>query len=361
MKLAKELGALTVEGELFTSTDLDQNAVQCFACAHRCKIREGNVGICKVRFNENGRLKVPHGYVGALQVDPIEKKPFFHAFPGSLALSFGMLGCDFKCSFCQNWDISQTLRDENAGRLPNKISAEQIVNRAKTFEARSIVSTYNEPLITSEWAVDIFKLARSKDFVTGYVSNGNATQEVLDYLEPHIDMYKIDLKTFSEREYRKLGGKLEAVLETIESLYKRGIWIEIVTLVIPGYNDSKEELTQMAEFISSLSTDIPWHLTGFHPDYKMQDRSWTSSKTLINAVNIAEEVGLNYIYAGNRPGMVESYENTRCSKCKKTVVNRKNFRITGYHLVNGRCKFCNNSIPGLWEEPPNKFSRIISL
>src|SRR5215510_9519159 len=215
--LKQVLKTYTTEGELCES--LGDNRVRCFACGHRCVVLPGLDGICRVRYNEGGRLMVPSGYVGAIQCDPTEKKPFFHAYPGSRALTFGMLGCDFHCAYCQNWVTSQALRDPRAVAPPLEVSPQQMVSLAREHGARLVVSSYNEPLITSEWAVKIFKQAKPAGFTCGYVSNGNATPEVLDYLRPWIDLYKIDLKGFDDRHYRTLGCPLQNVLEGIRMVY----------------------------------------------------------------------------------------------------------------------------------------------
>jgi pyruvate formate lyase activating enzyme len=265
------LTRLTVEGELYER--LPDQRVRCYACGHSCLIPEGRDGVCKVRFNRGGTLFVPSGYVAtSLQVDPIEKKPFFHVMPGARTLSFGMLGCDYHCSYCQNWITSQAIRDPGAVAAPARVSAEEIVRAALAHQAPIITSTYNEPLITSEWAVSVFKLAKARGLKTAYVSNGNATPEVLDYLRPWLDLYKVDLKGFDDKSYRKLGGKLETVLNTIRLLVEKGFWVEVVTLLVPGFNDSDGELRGLARFLAGVSRDIPWHVTAFHPDYKMTDR-----------------------------------------------------------------------------------------
>jgi pyruvate formate lyase activating enzyme len=339
--LAELLDSMTREGELYER--LLDGKVRCHACAHRCVIFPGKRGICQVRFNRDGKLYVPWGYVAALQCDPIEKKPFYHVLPGEWAMTFGMLGCDFRCSFCQNWHISQTLRD------PMKISAEGIVELTKQYDARMVVSSYNEPLITSEWAVEIFKRAKREGLLTGYVSNGNATPEVLDYLKPHLDCYKIDLKTMQDRNYRQLGGVLENVLKTIEMTHERGFWVEVVTLIVPGFNDSEGELRAAAQFIASVSRDIPWHVTAFHPDYKLTDRGGTSPETLVKAAEIGYEEGLHFVYAGNLPGLVGKYENTYCPGCGALLIERYGFYIRQNRLVDGKCPDCGRVIPGIWK------------
>ncbi|MFI5394228.1 MAG: AmmeMemoRadiSam system radical SAM enzyme [Candidatus Binatia bacterium] len=333
-------------GELYQA--LTDNAVRCVACGHRCYLPDGKAGVCKVRFNRDGILRVPRGYVAALQCDPVEKKPFFHAAPGALALSFGMLGCDYHCGYCQNWITSQVLRDPVAGVPPRFCSAEQLVQLAIDHGAEIVASTYNEPLITSEWAVEIFRIAKARGLTTAYISNGNATPEVLEYLRPWVDLYKVDLKGFNDRQYRKLGGVLETVQTTIRRLVEMDLWVEVVTLVVPGFNDSFTELAEIARFLASVSVDIPWHVTAFHPDYKMTDRDATTVETLLGAVASGEAAGLRYVYAGNLPGRVAGHENTYCPRCRAPVVERIGYRILANHLANGCCARCGTRVPGRW-------------
>src|SRR4051812_34133967 len=259
--LAEVLEARTAAAAPELVEPISKDRIRCHACGHECPIPEGAAGVCKVRFVRDGRLHVPWGYVGGVQCDPIEKKPFFHVHPGALAYSFGMLGCDLHCSYCQNWVTSQALRDPGAVSPPLKASPEKLVQQALRQGARVLVSTYNEPLITSEWAVAIFKEAKAAGLDTAFVSNGNGTPQVLEYLRPWIDYYKVDLKSFDDAHYRKLGGRLEPILRTVRQLHEMGIWLEIVTLIIPGFNDSSEELQRAAEFLTSVSPDIPWHVT----------------------------------------------------------------------------------------------------
>lgn len=348
--LGEVLDRLTVPGELYEVADAKEKSVRCYACAHRCLIRDGRRGVCLVRYNKGGVLYVPHGYVAGLQVDPVEKKPFFHVLPGTAALSFGMLGCDFHCDFCQNWLSSQTLRDEAAGASPQVISAEQIIELGHQYHSASVASTYNEPLITTEWAVEIFKLAKKAGMRTLYVSNGNASREALEYLRPWLDGYKIDLKTMNDRYYRKvIGGVLQNVLDTIKMAHEMGLWVEVVTLVIPDMNDTNDELWAAARFIFSVSPDIPWHVTAFHPDYKMRDRSATLASTLMRAAEIGLEAGLRYVYAGNLPGRTRNWEDTRCPSCQRTLIRRQGFRILASELTTeGTCPYCDTPIAGIW-------------
>jgi pyruvate formate lyase activating enzyme len=335
------------EGELYER--MPDKWLRCLACGHRCKIAPDHDGICRVRYNKGGVLYVPYGYTAGIALDPIEKKPFFHALPGATALSFGMLGCDYHCAYCQNWFTSQAIRDPNAIATPEMVTPEQIVGFALDHKAPVITSTYNEPLITSEWAVEVFKLARTYNIKCSYVSNGNGTPEVIEYLRPYIDLYKIDLKSFRQKNYQQLGGKLDNVLETIRTLNTIGIWIEIVTLVIPGFNDSNEELRDIATFLVSVSPDIPWHVTAFHQDYKMTDSDNTPIATLLRAAEIGHNAGLHYVYAGNIPGMVGKHENTYCHSCNELLIERSGFIVRKYRIHNGACPTCATVIPGVWK------------
>jgi pyruvate formate lyase activating enzyme len=335
------------EGDIYEKMPNDW--VRCFACGHRCKIGPDRDGICKVRYNKGGVLYVPYGYTAGVALDPIEKKPFFHALPGSNALSFGMLGCDYHCSYCQNWFTSQAIRDPEATASPEFSRPEQIVGWALEHKAPVITSTYNEPLITSEWAVDIFKLARKYDLKCSYVSNGNGTPEVLEYIRPYIDLYKIDLKSFRQKNYQQLGGRLDNVLETIRTLKNCGIWVEIVTLVIPGFNDSNEELNDIARFLVSVSPEIPWHVTAFHQDYKMTDPDNTPTETLLRAAELGYSAGLHFVYAGNIPGALRHFENTYCPSCNELLIERFGFRVHKNRLNNGTCPKCKATIPGVWK------------
>jgi pyruvate formate lyase activating enzyme len=269
--------------------------------------------------------------------------------PGSNALTFGMLGCDFHCGYCQNWVTSQALRDSAAGVMPHHFTPSDLIRTAKQTGARLVVSSYNEPLITAEWSMQIFKQAKAAGLLTGFVSNGNATPEALEYIKPYTDCYKVDLKSMQQRNYRELGGQLKHILWTIAELHQRGFWLEVLTLVIPGFNDSNEELGEAARFIAGVSPDIPWHVTAFHKDYKMTDPDNTSAETLIRAAKIGAEAGLHFVYAGNRPGEVGQWENTYCPTCQTLLIERYGYVILGYHLSDeGKCPKCGHAIPGRW-------------
>ena len=345
---AETLGRYTRDGDLYQR--IDAGRLRCVACGHRCPIPDGAVGVCKVRYNDGGRLRVPWGYVAGVQCDPVEKKPFFHAYPGALAYSFGMHGCDLHCGYCQNWVTSQALRDPAAVAPLDVRNPEELVAEAVGLGARLLVSTYNEPLITAEWGVAVFREARAAGLATGFVSNGNATPEVLAYLGPWLDLYKVDLKSFDDRHYRELGGRLQPILDTIQQVQAAGMWLEIVTLLIPGFNDDVAELQDLTRFIAGVSPEIPWHVTAFHRDYKMTGPTATTPDMLRRAAAIGREAGLQFVYAGNQPGRVGDLEHTACPHCGTRLVERDGYRVLRYALTErGRCAGCDAPIPGRWD------------
>ncbi|MBN2369480.1 MAG: AmmeMemoRadiSam system radical SAM enzyme [Vicinamibacteria bacterium] len=346
--LATLLDRVTREGELFEALPLRQ--VRCIACGHRCLIPPGQRGICKVRFNAEGVLRVPFGYVAGLNVDPIEKKPFFHVMPGARALSFGMLGCNLHCPFCQNWTSSQAIRDPAAGAPIDEVTPSDLIRVGRRHGAPIVTSTYNEPTITSEWAKAVFREARSAGMLCGFVSNGYASSEAVEYLSPELSLCNVDLKSFRDEGYRQLGGTLAPVLNTIRDLHARGVWVEVITLVVPGFNDSDDELESIAAFLVSVSPDIPWHVTAFHPDYRQLGGSSTDAVTLLRAVEIGGAAGLHYVYVGNLPGIAEG-ENTRCPGCRTILVERQGYRIRQNRVANGRCPECQREIAGFWQLP----------
>jgi pyruvate formate lyase activating enzyme len=344
---AEQLAQHTRNGDLFTTEN--DNDIRCHACGIRCLIKNNRSGVCKVRFNQDGQLKVPFGYTAGYNCDPIEKKPFFHFMPGTNAMSFGMMGCNLHCAFCQNWHTSQAIRDAKAGGGIRPIAAEEMVDLAIRYGAKTITSTYNEPLITSEWAVEIFRHAKQKGLHTSYVSNGNGTPEVIQYLKPWLDGFKVDLKCFNPKNYQKLGGSLDSVLETIDLLHQNNFWVEIVTLVVPELNDSPEELRDIARFIASVDKNIPWHVTAFHENYKMYGVGNTKLNTLLNAGNIGKEEGLRFVYVGNVHGHAPEWENTYCPECNTLLIERCGFRISQNNVADGACPECNTIIPGVWQ------------
>lgn len=344
--LAETLDRLTAEGTLGLR---EKGKIRCVACGHRCLIAEGRHGICRVRFHRDGKLRVPFGYVAGLQADPVEKKPFFHVLPGSTTLTFGMLGCDYRCAYCQNWVTSQALRDPVAGAPIREIDAAEIVAIARRRGARLVVSSYNEPLITAEWGAAIFDAARRAGLFCAMVSNGNATAEALEALVPRLDACKIDLKGFHPGRYRELGGRLDRVLETIRAMRARGLWLEIVTLLVPGFNDDPAELRDLTRFLASVGRDLPWHVTAFHRDYRKRDGRDAAAADLLRAAEIGREAGLLFVYAGNLPGRVGDFEDTRCPACGRTLIRRRGYSIAREGLEKGGvCAGCGTAIPGRW-------------
>ncbi len=321
--------------------------VKCNACNHHCIIKDGEHGICGVRKNENRKLlSLVYGKAAAINVDPIEKKPFFHFLPGSCSLSFGTFGCNFACAFCQNWTLSQPPKekffwhDVNIGAdwLPAKI-----ITEALKRECQSVAYTYNEPTVFLEYAFDTMKAVHEVGLKNIWVSNGYMTAEALNLILPYLDAINIDLKSFSENFYNRLcGGKLEPVLENIKRIKKAGVWLELTTLLIPDENDKSVELKKIAEFIfNKIGKETPWHISRFYPAYKMKELPVTDIKTIEKAIKIGKQVGLKYVYAGNIPG--SPYENTYCPRCNDVLIERANYIIRRFDK-NGTCPHCKTKI-----------------
>ncbi len=330
---------------------LEEGQVRCHLCAHRCRIVPGRAGICGVRVNLDGTLySINYGRLTAAHVDPIEKKPLFHFHPGTPVFSIAAPGCNFQCAFCQNWEISQMIREFGDLRA-DYASPEAIVEAAVRSGSRGIAYTYTEPTIFAEYALETMELARSRGLYNVFVSNGYQTPEAIERFAPYLDAINIDLKAFNERYYLKVcKAKLEPVLEAIRLFHEAGVWTEVTTLVVPGENDGEEELGQIAEFLASISVDIPWHISRFHPDYKMTDHPPTPTETLERAARLGREAGLRYVYTGNVPG--HPLEHTYCPGCGRPVIERYGFFITGWHLEEGRCAACSTAIAGVGLEAP---------
>jgi pyruvate formate lyase activating enzyme len=324
------------------------NAIRCSLCAHRCLIAEGSTGICQVRQNKKGKLySLIYGRVAAAHVDPIEKKPLYHFRPSTLAYSIGTVGCNFSCSFCQNANISQFIRDR--GELwGQERKPRDIVKAAKAEGCASIAYTYNEPTIFFEYAQDCALLAKSEGISNVFVSNGFMTPEAVKAAKPWLDAANIDLKSFNDSFYKHVcGGMLEPVLESLKALKKAGIWIEVTTLVIPKENDSDAELKQIADFVAGeLGKDVPWHISAFHPDYKMTATDSTPVKTLVKAHNIGCDAGLENIYIGNAD--TDIGRDTLCPKCGELLVKRQGYIVLENRLRKGSCPSCGKEIAGQW-------------
>ncbi len=319
--------------------------VICKLCRHNCKIAPDKKGICGVRKNINGKLyTLVYDKIIARHIDPIEKKPLFHFLPGTETYSIATVGCNFKCDFCQNWSISQASKEDKI--IGENVTPELIVEDAVKNRCASISYTYTEPTIFYELTYETSKLAKNYGLKNIYVTNGYIEDDPLKEISKYLDAANIDLKSFNEKFYKKIcGADLDEVLDSIKNYKRLGIWIEITTLIIPGLNDNEEELRSIAEFIKSLGDYIPWHVTRFHPDYKMINHEPTPIETLRVAQKIGYEVGLKFVYMGN----VLEGENTYCPKCKHLLIERYGFSILRYELKDGRCPNCKEIIEGVWK------------
>ena len=327
----------------------DENKVRCFLCAHRCLIADSKTGVCGVRKNEGGVLySLVWGRSISANVDPIEKKPLFHFLPGSSSFSIATVGCNFKCAFCQNSDISQYPQD--TGRITgDELLPEAVVSAALQSGCKSISYTYTEPTIYLEYALDTAVLAKNRGLFNNMITNGYTTPEVIaSDLKGTIHAANIDLKAFTENFYRKLcSARLAPVLDAIQAYHDNGIWIEITTLLIPGENDSDEEMRDIASFISSISPDIPWHISRYYPRYKYDSAPPTPIKTIERAREIGLSEGLNFVYSGNVMGHVG--ENTYCPNCKKLIIARKGYFIERIAMKGQACEYCSHIIPGRFQ------------
>ncbi|MHB8788534.1 MAG: AmmeMemoRadiSam system radical SAM enzyme [Desulfobulbaceae bacterium] len=327
----------------------DEKQVLCNLCSHRCRIKPGKRGICGVRENRDGVLySLVYGMLVAENCDPIEKKPLFHFLPGTLSYSISTVGCNFHCLHCQNYNISQYPHDHD-GRIAGTMrSPEDVVNGAEAMGCRSISYTYVEPTIFYEFARDCCELAHQRGLKNVFVSNGYMTPEVARDLAPLLDAINIDVKGFSDEFYKKVcKARLQPVLDNVALLHELGVWVEVTTLLIPGLNDTDEELRQVAGFIKGIDPAMPWHVTAFHPTYKMTDLPATPLATLQRARTIGREEGLQYVYEGNIPGL--GGENTFCPSCRAEVISRYGFSITAMRLDHGCCGQCGKAISGVWE------------
>ena len=333
------------------SKKLPNGKIICQACSHACKLEENEYGICGVRKVEDGELKLlVYGLAAAVNVDPVEKKPMFHFLPQSKAFSMGTVGCNLSCQFCQNYDISQYPKEHHMQIVGQELPPERIVELAIEQGCESIAYTYNEPIVFFEYTYDTAKLAHEKGLKNIYVTSGYETHKALDLLEPYIDGMNIDIKAFTDEFYKDIcGARLKPVLDCVKYAHEKGIWIEITTLLIPGKNDSDEEIRDIARFIVSINPSIPWHISAFHPTYKMLDAPRTPASTLLRAYNIGKVEGLKYLYVGNIDD--QDHESTYCPKCSKKVIDRKGHigQIVSNKLdENGVCPYCGYMLEGVW-------------
>lgn len=323
-------------------------SVLCNLCHHRCRIKNGRRGICNVRANNNGVLEsLVYGRLIATTVDPIEKKPFYHVLPGSLSYSIATVGCNFGCRFCQNSDIAQMPNDRGGRIIGDMTSPQAVVTDALAKGCESIAYTYTEPTIYFEFAYDTAKVAHAEGLKNLFVTNGYMTPEAIEMIGPYLDGANVDLKSFSNDYYKKFcAAKLEPVKTTLKALRAAGIWVEVTTLLIPGLNDSRSELEALAAFLANeLGPDIPWHISRFHPTYKLTDRKVTPLKALILAREIGIAAGLKYVYTGNVPG--ERSANTFCYGCGKLLINRAGFSVGLNRIENGVCPDCGLAVCGI--------------
>ena len=325
---------------------LEDQRVQCHLCAHRCVIKNQKRGICSVRENQDGRLiSLVYARAIAKHVDPVEKKPLYHFQTGSRTYSIATVGCNFRCLFCQNADISQMPRESNR-IMGEELPPEQVVLAAQQSRCKSISYTYTEPTIFFEYAYETAKLAHASEMKNIFVTNGYMTPEALDLIQPYLDAANVDLKTFNNDFYKEqCGAKLEPVLESLKKLKSMGVWLEITTLVIPGLNDSDSELTEIAEFILELGPETPWHVSRFHPTYMLRNIPSTPVATLKRAREIGLQVGLHFVYTGNVPG--DQGEKTLCHQCGRVLIDRFGFATGKYAIKKGRCPDCQTPVAGV--------------
>jgi len=325
---------------------LDDQYVHCNLCAHRCTIKPDRRGICGVRENRDGVLySLVYGTLIAEHIDPIEKKPFFHVYPASNSYSIATVGCNFSCEFCQNHDISQMPRSTRMIMGDDLMPAE-IVARAKKSGSKTIAYTYTEPTVYLELAYDTAKIAHENSLKNVFVTNGFMTPETIDMMTPFLTAANVDLKSFRDEFYKKrCGARLNPVLESLRKMKEMGIWVEITTLLIPTLNDSDEELKDIAQFIAGLGVETPWHISRFHPQFKMMNVPITSISSLHRAVEIGKQCGLKYVYSGNVPG--NDGENTKCFNCGNLLIERYGFKIVSMNLTGNKCPQCGTELEGI--------------
>jgi len=324
---------------------IEAGKVRCLLCAHNCVIPESSFGICGVRKNEKGILYTHvYGEVIASHVDPIEKKPLYHFLPGSTSFSIATIGCNFKCGFCQNWEISQVSKRDRAQNT-YEIKPEEVIRETKKHGCKSISYTYTEPTIFFEYALDVAKLAKKEGIYNNFVTNGFMTRDCLDTIKPYLDAANVDLKSYNDDFYKKVcKARLEPVKDSIVYMKKLGIWVEVTTLLIPGENDSDKELDELAAFLAGVGKDIPWHISRFHPDYQFNEYPSTPIESLTRARDLGKKHGLKYIYLGN----VAEGNDTNCHNCKALLVKRGYMDTERNAVKNGKCPSCGAKIEGVW-------------
>lgn len=321
--------------------------LRCFACAHRCVIAEGSSGACGVRWNRAGSLRVPFGYVARRYVRAVETNTIFHLLPGAKALTFGMYGCDLRCPYCHNHRISQALREGEGDEQPFATTPEELVAEALGAGATVVCAAYNEPMISAEWVAAVFRAARERGLRTAVVSDGHSTPQALRYLRPFTDVFRVDLKAHTEAAYRRLGGRMQPVLDSIAQARELGYWVEVVTLIVPGLNQEAEAVAAIGARLREISPSIPWHLNGFVPRYRLARTEPASGMFLMMAAAAAYLAGSRFVYVGNSPTCAE-LAHTRCPECHSVLIRRSNYETVGQALRDGACHQCAAPIPGVW-------------
>ncbi len=343
--LAADLFARAVPGALFETFGA---AFRCTACAHRCVLAPGRAGACGVREATSDHVRVPFGYVARRYVRTVETNTVYHVEPGAKALTFGMYGCDLRCPYCHNWKLSQALREDVKTESPIPISPAELVSEAVSAGCRVICAAYNEPMIAAEWVRAIFAEARRRGLRTMVVSDGHTTREALTYLRPVTDVFRVDLKGFDAEQYRTLGARIEPVFAAIKAAKELGFWVEVVTLVVPSFNDDPAGLRSLARELVAIDPAMPWHLNAFQPRYRMRDRAPMAAELLLSVAGAAYARGMRFVYVGNVSSTFGELEHTRCPSCHAVLVERRNYVTTANRVVSGRCAACGTEVPGLW-------------
>jgi len=336
----------TTAGVLFEPTS--HGALRCTACAHRCVMDDGRVGACGVRANKGGALRVPFNYVARKYVRPVETNTIYHVRPGAKALTFGMFGCDLRCPYCHNWRLSQAHREDVGAQLPIDVTPEALVDEAVASGCEVLCSAYNEPMITAEWAHAIFARAKQRGLTTALITDGHSTPEAVAYMRDVTDVFRVDLKGWTQEQYKSLGGRFEPVLASIVDAKRLGYWVELVTLVVPGFNDDPKGLAELATRIVEIDPAIPWHLDRFVPRYKLNDTPATSPMQLAMAAGAAYARGLQFVYVGNSGDAVPDLSHTRCPGCAETLIERRDWACSNHRIAGGRCPSCSTTIPGIF-------------
>jgi pyruvate formate lyase activating enzyme len=345
--LRERLASLAARATLFERAE--HGHLRCVACAHRCVIQEGREGACQVRFVRDDALWAPRGYVARRYVRSIESNTLYHFHPGASSLIFGMYGCDLRCPYCHNWRISQALREGIDDEAPIVCTPEALAEHAIDSGCTTMAAAYNEPMIAAEWVRDVFAAAKARGLATAVISDANTTREALEHIRPVCDAFRVDLKAADNERYRALGGRAKPVFDAIALAKELGFWVEVVTLVVPGFNDELRALRVIADRIAEVSRDIPWHLNAFVPRYKLDDRPRMAMSALASAVGMGYARGLRYVYASNAPGGYSELSHTRCPICHHVIIERDDYRVTANHLRHGACPSCAAPIAGVWD------------